>query len=165
MSAGLATAPRATLDLKVKVWGMGSNDRPFFQNAVAQNISATGACIFGIEQQLKVGDVIGVQYETKKARCKVIWVVDAGGIKKTQVGVQLVTDQECPWLAVLRGSATRRREAPWTGVISSPARASRAPRRGSRRSRMRLRRPSPRRRRCRPAHQRELPPAPRRWPG
>ena len=101
MSAGPATAPRATLDLKVKVWGMGSNDRPFFQNAVAQNISATGACIFGIEQQLKVGDVIGVQYEARKARCKVIWVVDAGGIKKTQVGVQLVADQECPWLAVL----------------------------------------------------------------
>ena len=56
--------------------------------------SWTGACIYGIEQQLKVGDVIGVQYEAKKTRCKVIWVVDAGGIKKTQVGVQLVADQE-----------------------------------------------------------------------
>ncbi len=101
MSAGSATAQRATLDLKVRVWGMGSNDRPFFQNAVAQNISATGACIYGIEQQLKVGDVIGVQYEAKKARCRVVWVVDAGGLKKTQVGVQLVAEQECPWLAVL----------------------------------------------------------------
>jgi len=106
MSAGPATAPRTTLDLKVRVWGMGSNDRPFFQNAVAQNISATGACIYGIEQQLKVGDVIGVQHEAKKARCKVIWVVDAGGMKKTQVGVQLVADQECPWLAILPKEAT-----------------------------------------------------------
>jgi PilZ domain-containing protein len=96
-----ASAPRTTLDLRIRVWGMGSNDQPFFQNAVAQNVSATGACIHGIEQQLKVGDVIGVQYETKKARCKVIWVVDAGGIKKTQVGVQLVVDQECPWKAIL----------------------------------------------------------------
>jgi hypothetical protein len=103
MSAGSAPAPapRASLDLKVRVWGMGSNDQPFFQNAVAQNISATGACIYGIEQGLKVGDVIGVQYEGKKARCKVIWVVDAGGLKKTQVGVQLVVDQECPWRGVL----------------------------------------------------------------
>jgi hypothetical protein len=101
MSAGSAPAPRTTLDLKVRVWGMGSNDQPFFQNAVAQNISATGACIYGIEQQLKVGDVIGVQYEGKKARCKVMWVVDAGGLKKTQVGVQLVVDQDCPWLAAL----------------------------------------------------------------
>ena len=95
------SAPRATLDLKVRVWGMGANNQPFFQNAVAQNISATGACIYGIEPELKVGDVIGVQYESKKARCKVVWVVDAGSLKKTQVGVQLVVDQECPWTAVL----------------------------------------------------------------
>jgi len=95
------SAPRATLDLKVRVWGMGANNQPFFQNAVAQNVSATGACIYGIEPELKVGDVIGVQYETKKARCKVVWVVDAGALKKTQIGVQLVADQECPWTAAL----------------------------------------------------------------
>lgn len=95
------SAPRASMDLKVRVWGMGANDQPFFQNATAQNISATGACIFGIEPDLKVGDVIGVQYEGKKARCKVIWVVDAGALKKTQVGVQLVADQDCPWTAAL----------------------------------------------------------------
>jgi hypothetical protein len=96
-----APAPRATLELKVRVWGMGSNDQPFFQTASAQNISATGACIYGIEVDLKVGDVIGVQYETRKARCKVVWVVDAGALKKTQVGVQLVADQDCPWTAAL----------------------------------------------------------------
>jgi len=80
---------------------MGANDQPFFQSAVAQNISSTGACIHGIEQELKVGDVSGVQYETKKARCKIIWVVEAGGLRKIQIGVQLVADQECPWLAML----------------------------------------------------------------
>jgi PilZ domain len=101
------SAPRATLDLKVRVWGMGSNNQPFFQSAIAQNISLTGACIFGIEAELKVGDVIGVQYEGKKARCKVIWVVDAGALKKTQVGVQLVVDQECPWLAALPPDAAK----------------------------------------------------------
>ena len=95
------SAPRATLELKVKVWGMGANGQPFFQSAMAQNISATGACLYGIEPELKVGDVIGVQYETRKARCKVVWVVNAGALKKTQVGVQLVADQECPWAAAL----------------------------------------------------------------
>jgi hypothetical protein len=100
MSASGA-APRATLDLRVRVWGMGSNNQPFHQNAVAQNVSATGACINGLEQELKVGDVIGVQYETKKARCKVVWVLEAGGLKKIQVGVQLVADQECPWISQL----------------------------------------------------------------
>jgi len=101
LMAAQGAAPRATLDLKVRVWGMGANNQPFFQNAMAQNISATGACIYGIEPELKVGDVIGVQYESKKARCKVIWVVDAGALKKTQIGVQLVVDQDCPWVAML----------------------------------------------------------------
>src|ERR1700751_6230544 len=95
------SAPRATLDLKVKGGGMGANNQPFFQNAMGQNISETGACIYGIEPELKVGDVIGVQYEGKKARCKVVWVVDAGALKKTQGGVQLVAEQECPWGAAL----------------------------------------------------------------
>ena len=99
--AAQGSAPRTTLDLKVRVWGMGANNQTFFQQAIAQNISATGACIFGIEAELKVGDVIGVQYESRKARCKVIWVVDAGALKKTQVGVQLVVDQDCPWITAL----------------------------------------------------------------
>jgi len=99
--AAQGSAPRATLDLKVRVWGMGGNNQPFFQNAMAQNISATGACLYGIEPELKVGDVIGVQYEAKKARCRVVWVVDAGALKKTQVGVELVLDQDCPWATAL----------------------------------------------------------------
>ena len=100
MSASGA-APRATLDLRIRVWGMGADNQPFHQNAVAQNVSATGACINGLEHELKVGDIIGVQFETKKARCKVVWVMEAGGLKKVQVGVQLVVDQECPWLSQL----------------------------------------------------------------
>lgn len=100
MSASGA-APRATLDLRIRVWGMGANDQPFHQNATAQNASITGACINGLEHELKVGDVIGVQYETKKARCKVVWVMEAEGLKKVQVGVQLVADQECPWISQL----------------------------------------------------------------
>lgn len=99
--AAQGSAPRATLDLKVKVWGMGANGQPFFQNAIAQNISLTGACIYGVDPELKVGDVIGVQYEGKKARCRVVWTVNAGALKKNQLGVELVADQECPWAAML----------------------------------------------------------------
>ncbi|HVI10896.1 MAG TPA: PilZ domain-containing protein [Candidatus Binatia bacterium] len=100
MSA-IGAAPRATLDLRIRVWGMGANNQPFHQQATAQNASLTGACISGLEQELKVGDVVGVQFETKKARCKVVWITEAGAGKKFQVGVQLVVDQECPWLSEL----------------------------------------------------------------
>ena len=95
------TEPRVTVDLPVRTWGMSAEGRPFSQHARAQNISADGALLSGIETELKVGDVIGVQCEDKKVRCTVVWVVNTGFIKKNQVGVKLLPDQECPWKAYL----------------------------------------------------------------
>jgi hypothetical protein len=89
--------PRDTADLPVRVWGMSAEGQPFSQKARAQNISADGALLSGVESELKVGDVIGVQCDDKKARCTVVWVMNTGLIKKNQVGVKLVADQECPW--------------------------------------------------------------------
>jgi hypothetical protein len=89
--------PRETADLPVRVWGMSAEGKPFSQSARAQNISTDGALLSGVESELKVGDVIGVQCDDKKARCTVVWVMNTGLIKKNQVGVKLVADQECPW--------------------------------------------------------------------
>ena len=88
--------PRLSVDLPVRIWGMSADGRPFSQHARAQNISADGALISGVESELKVGDVIGLQCDEKKTRCSVIWVMNTGAVKKNQVGVKLV-GQECPW--------------------------------------------------------------------
>jgi len=93
--------PRLTVDLPVRVWGMSADGRPFSQRARAQNISSEGARISGVESGLKVGDVIGVQCDEKKTRCTVIWVMNTGPVKKHEVGVKLVTKQECPWKSYL----------------------------------------------------------------
>jgi len=111
--------PRVQTDLIVRIWGMGANGRPFNQNAHARNISTSGALLSGVEQELKVGDVIGVQYADRKCRCKVVWVMDTGGLQKTQAGIQLVADQDCPWKSELpagyeeaaKGPQNRRRFA------------------------------------------------------
>jgi PilZ domain len=91
------TEPRLSVDLPVRIWGMSAEGRPFSHHARAHNISSEGALISGVENELKVGDVIGVQCEEKKTRCTVIWVMNTGPVKKNQVGVKLVADQECPW--------------------------------------------------------------------
>lgn len=88
---------RVDVDLPVRVFGMDSDGRPFFQNARARNISDHGAKISGLEKQVKPGDVIGVQVGDKKARCKVIWMVDARPLQKIDVGVKIVEGQESPW--------------------------------------------------------------------
>jgi len=51
----------------------------------------------GVEYELKVGDVIGIQCDEKKARCTVIWAMSTDLTKKNQVGIKLLADQECPW--------------------------------------------------------------------
>ena len=99
--AGQQPEPRVTVDLPVRVWGMTAEGRPFSQHARAQNISSEGALLSGVENELKVGDVIGVQCDDKKTRCTVIWVMNTGLIKKNQVGVKLLPDQECPWKTYL----------------------------------------------------------------
>jgi hypothetical protein len=76
---------------------MNADGHPFSQHARAQNISAEGALLTGVESELKVGDQIGIQCDDRKTRCSVVWVLNTGPVKKNQVGVKLVAEQECPW--------------------------------------------------------------------
>ncbi len=81
----------------VRVWGMDADGRPFFQNADATNISSDGATFTRLNHPLKAGDVIGVQHGEKKARCKIVWVVDSGTARQIEAGVQILPGQKTPW--------------------------------------------------------------------
>ena len=89
--------PRLDVELPIRVFGMGADGRPFIHKAQARNISYHGAKLTGLGTLLKPGDVIGVQVDDIKGRCKVIWVVDAGQAQNISVGVSLVEGQPCPW--------------------------------------------------------------------
>src|SRR5438874_10907725 len=95
--AGQQPEPRITVDLPVRIWGMSADGHPFNQHVHAQNVSSDGALLTGVDSELKVGDVIGIQCDDKKSRCTVVWVMNTGPIKKNQVGIKLVADQDCPW--------------------------------------------------------------------
>jgi hypothetical protein len=107
--------PRVDVDLLVRVWGMGTDGHPFTQKAHARNISQHGAKLSGIEHPLAAGDIIGVQLGEKKARYKVMWVIDAGLLQKIQAGVQIVEGQQCPW----QEEIARREEIPAPAVPAS----------------------------------------------
>ena len=95
---------RIPVDLDMRVWGLGADGHAFSQHARARNISAGGALLCGIEHDLKVGDTIGVKAGEQKTRCKVVWAKNTQSPQKIQVGVQLVSKQECPWTALLPNS-------------------------------------------------------------
>jgi hypothetical protein len=88
---------RVATVILVRVWGMDADGRPFFQNANATNISSEGAMLSGIAHPLKAGDVIGVQHGEKKARFRVVWVIDGGVARKIEVGIQILPSQQSPW--------------------------------------------------------------------
>ncbi len=106
MSGQQAAEKRLTVDIPVRIWGMSAQGRPFSQHVRAQNISGEGASLNDVESELKVGDVIGIQCDKNKARCTVIWAMNTGTLKRNQVGIRLVTDQECPWRDHLPEGAT-----------------------------------------------------------
>lgn len=89
--------PRIATNLTLRIFGMSADGRPFSDSVRAHNISSKGAMLIGLDHKVNAGDLIGVQYGNKKARCRIVWVVEAGSLKKVQVGVQLPEGQECPW--------------------------------------------------------------------
>ena len=74
-----------------------ANGKAFFQNARARNLTSGTALLVSVESQLKVGDVIGVQYGDKKARFTITGVNDSGLPMKIDVQVEILQGQEVPW--------------------------------------------------------------------
>lgn len=80
--------PRVDISLDVKVWGMDLYGKPFVQHARTVNASSVGARLIGIDC-VREGEVISLQHENQKARCKVVWV-GRDAAKSRQIGIQVV---------------------------------------------------------------------------
>jgi hypothetical protein len=80
--------PRVDISLDVKVWGLDVYGKPFVQHARTVNASSFGARLIGIDC-VREGEVISLQHDEQKARCKVIWV-GRDAAKFRQIGVQCV---------------------------------------------------------------------------
>ena len=89
---------RREADITVRIWGMDSDGRAFFQNVQANGLTTDGASLYGIAHPLKMGDVIGVQYGERKARFKIMWLVDRGTVRKIEAGIQVMDGQTAPWI-------------------------------------------------------------------
>jgi hypothetical protein len=80
--------PRVAISLDVKVWGMDRYGKPFVQHARTVNASSAGARLIGIDC-VREGEVISLQHDNQKARCKVVWV-GRDAANSRQIGVQVV---------------------------------------------------------------------------
>jgi hypothetical protein len=84
--------------LQVQIWGMDTHGIPFLQSAVARNLSVRGGLLTGIEQELRPGDLIGVQYEGRRARYRIVWVGYFSGPNQImEAAIHKLDGDECPW--------------------------------------------------------------------
>jgi len=88
---------RISAEIPVRIWGMDAAGKPFFGTAMAGNLSAAGAQLTHIRHTLKVGDTIGIQYESTKARFEVMWAKASVAPGRNEAGVRILANQPVPW--------------------------------------------------------------------
>jgi PilZ domain len=94
--------PRSHADFAVTVWGVDSRGERFLQEAQVRDISFNGALLSGIEADLRSGDVIGLLYQGRKARYRIVWVRYDDGGDKIQAAIHRMEADPCPWDELLK---------------------------------------------------------------
>ena len=88
---------RAPAEIPVRAFGMDADGKPFFEKAVASNLSSEGAQLARVQHSLKIGEVIGIQYGDKKARFEIKWVKPGFLPNTIEAGLFLLNGQAVPW--------------------------------------------------------------------
>jgi hypothetical protein len=88
---------RKEVTLPLTVWGVDIKGERFLQDARASEISLSGALLSGLETELRSGDVIGILYQGRKARYRVVWVRYSDPSRKIQAAVHRFDSDGCPW--------------------------------------------------------------------
>lgn len=85
-------------DLPVRIWGTDTHGIPFLQTVFARNLSMRGALLTGIEQELRPGDLVGVQHGARQARFRIVWIgYYSGKSELIEAAVHRLQGDECPW--------------------------------------------------------------------
>ncbi len=87
--------------LPVRVFGMDSNGRAFTVLAHTLDITNRGARIGGLKHPVSVGEIVGLQRGTDKARFRVVWVGTEEARNPGQAGLECVQENKNIWNVVL----------------------------------------------------------------
>jgi len=81
---------RTHLRLTALVWGMDGDGRVFMEQVQTIDISPMGARLKGLNRDLKIGSVVGLQNGDNQGRFEVVWVGEPGTDREGQIGVRCV---------------------------------------------------------------------------
>lgn len=111
---------RVKAELPVRVWGMTLDGRPFNEQLKTRDISRFGARIAWKNCALKLGDIVGVQYQNDKGRFRIVWIAN----DKSEFGVAGAEPGKSIWGPLPVGAAHPRGVA---STASAPAAAAAVP--------------------------------------
>jgi PilZ domain-containing protein len=109
---------RVQVALPVRVWGMTLDGKPFNEQLTTCDVSRFGARIAFRNCSLKLGDIVGVQYKTEKARFRVVWIA----ANKSEFGISGAEPGKSIWGTLPHGPAHPvRAAAPAAAAAPAPA--------------------------------------------
>lgn len=97
LSMGKRTESRAQRALQVRILGMDANGRPMLASARTVNISRQGVVLEGVTSPVKSGEVVSLQYKSRKVRYKVIWVGEPTTPQASMLGLEKVNQKDDLW--------------------------------------------------------------------
>ncbi|HZQ70433.1 MAG TPA: PilZ domain-containing protein [Terriglobales bacterium] len=74
--------------MAVRIFGTDAHGRPFSENVSTSDVSREGARVTGLRAQVRVGEIIGLTYQSNKGRFAVKWVGNADTTQEGQVGLE-----------------------------------------------------------------------------
>jgi hypothetical protein len=83
---------RIEVHMQVRVWGMTASGKPFIQSAHTIDAGPYRASLSGIEHEVPVGEILGMEYGGRRGRFCVVWAgktgtADAGKIEMRPLDV------------------------------------------------------------------------------
>jgi hypothetical protein len=91
---------RVRIELRVKVSGVDVRCESFCEHALATNISRTGALLSHVTTELRCGDLLAIEYGSRRAHYRIVWVLNTGA-EGMRVAVHRVGNRPCPWEELL----------------------------------------------------------------
>jgi hypothetical protein len=87
--------------LPVRIWGLAADQQPFFLRAMIRNATLRTATLSDVACSLRLGNVIGLQYENARTRCRIASILEDVIKRNHEYCIELLEDQACPWEQVV----------------------------------------------------------------
>ena len=92
---------RVRAQLRVEVSGSDAHCNRFHETVLASSLSQSGALLTNVQAELRCGHLLAVEYGGQHAFYRIVWVLGGAEGEGTEVAIQRLAGQICPWESVL----------------------------------------------------------------